>query len=168
MKKSVVYYGTEISAEGVQATEEWVNTIRRTRQPRDISELQCLLGMVPALSSFAKDLSTIARPLNELLGNKPWNGTHNYEHAFKKVKEAITTETVLAHYNPKLPVELAADASQYGVGAAVMHVYPDNTHRPVAYASRSLNDNEKRYGQIEKEELAIIFGLQRHRMYLYS
>jgi hypothetical protein len=49
-----------------------------------------------------------------------------------------------------------------------MQIYPDNTRRPIAYASRSLSEHEKQYGQIDQEGLAIIFGLQRFRMYVYG
>ena len=70
------------------------------------------------------------------------------------MKLALSSETVLAHYNPSLPVELSVDASPYGLGAVIMHVYPNGTRRPIAYASRTLNEHEKRYGQIDKETWA--------------
>ena len=47
-----------------------------------------------------------------------------------------------------------------------MHVYPDGI--PIAYASRTLNEREKRYGQIDKEALPIMFGLKRFHLYLYG
>jgi len=65
---------------------------------------------------------------------------------------------VLAHYNPKLEVQLAADASPYGLGAVISHITEDGEERPIAYASRSLTPAEKNYSVIEKEALAIIFG----------
>ena len=49
-----------------------------------------------------------------------------------------------------------------------MHVTPEGKHRPIAFASRSLNKHEKCYSQIDKEALAIMFGLKRFRMYLYG
>ena len=49
-----------------------------------------------------------------------------------------------------------------------MHVYPNGTRRPIAYASRTLNEHEKRYGQVDKEALAIMFGLKRFHLYLYG
>ena len=49
-----------------------------------------------------------------------------------------------------------------------MHVYPNGTRRPIAYASRTLNEHEKRYGQIDKEALVIMFGLKRFHLYLYG
>jgi len=60
------------------------------------------------------------------------------------------------------------DSSPYGLGAVIMHVYPNGTHCAFAYASQTLNEHEKRYGQIYKEALAIMFGLKRFHLYLYG
>ena len=124
--------------------------------------------MLAALSNFIPKLSTLAHPLNELLGNKSWKWTANCDQAFGDIKRALTSETNLKHYDPGLPVELSVDASPYGLGAVIMHVYPNGTRRPIAYASRTLNEHEKRYGKIYKEALAIMFGLKRFHLYLYG
>ena len=51
----------------------------------------------------------------------------------------------------------------------IMHVYGDGSRRPIAYASSSNNNkHEKGYAQLDKEALAIMFGLNRFRMYLYG
>ena len=49
-----------------------------------------------------------------------------------------------------------------------MHEFPNGERHPIAYASRTLNEYEKRYGQIDKEALAIMFGLKRFHLYLYG
>ena len=63
---------------------------------------------------------------------------------------------------------MSVDASPYGVGAVISHMDDKGNRKPVAYASRSLNQHEKGYAQLDKEALAILFGLDRFRTYLYG
>ena len=168
MAPSVIYFGLHFSEKGLQPTDEKVQAIKEAPTPRNVTELRSFLGMLAALTNFISKLSTLAHPLYQLLGNKPWNWTPACKQAFRDVKHALTSESVLAHYSPTLPMELSVDASPYGVGAVIMHVYPNGVRRPIAFASRTLNEHEKQYGQIDKEALAIMFGLKRFHLYLYG
>ena len=48
------------------------------------------------------------------------------------------------------------------------HVMEDSSEKPVACASHMLNNVEKRYSQLDKEALAIIFWVKRFHHYLYG
>ena len=56
-----------------------------------------------------------------------------------------------------------ADASKHGLGAALLH-----QGQPVAFASKSLSDTEKRYANIERELLSVVFTYECFWTYLLS
>ena len=95
-----------------------------------------------------------------------WCWTVEHSQAVDTIKEALTSSTTLSHYDPKLPLSIACDASQVGIGAVLFHTLPDNMEKPIAYASRKLRKAEKNYAQIQKEALAIVYGIQKFRQYL--
>ena len=161
MAPSVIYFGLHFSARGIQPTDEKVKVIRGTPIPCNVIGLRSCLGMMAALSNFIPKLSTLAYPLHQLLGNKPWKWTASCDQAFGDIKNAITSGNSQTHYHPGFPLELSVDASPYGRGAVIMYVYPNGTGRAITYASRTLNEHEKRYGQIDKEALANMFDLKR-------
>ena len=169
MQKSVTYMGCIISAEGISPTEDKVEAIKKAPRPENTTQLRAFLGMVNYHGKFIRNLSTILQPLNQLLQkNQEFAWSPKCEEAFNKAKESLTSSNVLVHYDPNLPVVLECDASQYGIGAVILHRSPNGDERPIAYASRSLNSSERNYSQIEKEGLAIIFGVTKYYMFLFG
>ena len=65
-------------------------------------------------------------------------------------------------------MKLAADASSYGVGAMISHVLADGSERPITFDSRTLTASEKNYSQLEKETLALVFGVKKFHPYLFG
>ena len=55
---------------------------------------------------------------------------------------------------------VSSDASSFGLGAVLMQKQPSGEMRPVAYTSISMTETERRYAQIDKEALAITWGLE--------
>ena len=76
--------------------------------------------------------------------------------AFEDSKQLLVSSQVLVHFDSKLELVLACDASVYGVGVVLSHHMPDGTKKPIVFASRTLSDTERRYSQVEKEALAIV------------
>ena len=75
---------------------------------------------------------------------------------------------MLVHFDDKLPLILSCDASPYGVGAVLSHRVANGDERPICFASRTLTAAERKYSQLDKEALAIVFGVKKHHQYLYG
>jgi len=75
----------------------------------------------------------------------------------------ITQTPVLAFYDPTKDLTIENDACKYGLGSVLLQ-----QGKPIAYASRSLSDAETRYAQIEREMLALVFGLEKFYHYVYG
>ena len=114
-------------------------------------------------------MADVLAPLYNLLQKDAhWRWTRIDEKAFRASKELLTSSTLLVHFDPELDLLLMCDASSYGLGAVLVHRMPDGTERPIGYASRSLTPSQRNYSQIEKEALALVFGVQRFHAYLYG
>ena len=68
--------------------------------------------------------------------------------------------------DPATTTILQCDASQKGIGAWIRQVDSNGKDRVVAMASRSLSETESRYSNIERECLAVMFGLEKFEYYL--
>ena len=169
LQPSVQYLGKIISQEGIQPAKSKIEAILKVKPPCDITQLRSFLGMVNHYSKFIRCLADLSVPLNNLLKKDvAWEWTETHQSCFDKLKEALTTTTVLAHFDPKMPIGLACDASAVGIGAVIYHKYPDGSERPIAYASKTLSDSERNYSQIEREALSIVFGIKKFHQHLYG
>ena len=87
----------------------------------------------------------------------------HHKECFEKLKTVISHDSTLTYWYFSCVKVLQTDASLKGLGAALIQ-----NKKPTAYASKSLTDAEKRYACIERELLAIVFGVQRFHIYLYG
>ena len=169
LQPHVIFLGHRIYAEGIHPTDEKLKAIMQAPAPENVQELRSFLSLINYYGKFIPNAATILVPLNELLRKDvKWNWTERCQKSFEEAKQTLTSNQVLMHYNPSLPICMAGDASAYGIGAVIAHVLPDGTECPVAFASRTLTSSERNYAQVEKEALPLIFGVKHFHAYLYG
>ena len=78
----------------------------------------------------------------------------------------MSSPPALTLYRTDCELFLETDASDRSVGAVLKLKSPNGEIGVIAYASRSLNDAQRRYCTTMRELLAIIFGLTHFRHYL--
>ena len=160
----IKFFGTIYSDKGVHPDPNKVADLRKMPKPNNKKELQEFLGFVTYLSPFIPNLSSKSSCLRDLLKNESlflWEPHH--QRCFDMLKNEITDESTLQYFDTVVTPIIQTDASLRGLGAVLIQ-----NEGPVAYASKSLSDVEKRYACIERELLAIVFGVQRFHTYLYG
>ena len=86
-----------------------------------------------------------------------------HQKACELVKSSICKETTLAYFDRDKEYVIQVDASGKGLGAVLLQ-----DKKPIVYTSKSLTDAEKRYANIERELLAVVFGAERFHTYVYG
>ena len=92
-----------------------------------------------------------------------WNWTDTHRQCYNRLKELVASAPVLKYYDVKADVTISVDASSTGLGAVLLQ-----NNQPVAFASKALTETQKKYAQIEKEMLGIVFGCTKFHDFIFG
>ena len=163
------YCGYVINGEGIKPVAAKVEAIQNAPTPKDINQLRAFFGMLNYYHRFLPDVATTLEPLHKLLRKgTAWKWSREQQTALEVAKELLQSAKLLVHFNPDLELTLAGDASNYGIEAVLSHQMPDGTEHPIGYVSRSLNTAECNYSTVEKEALAVVFGVKKFHQFLHG
>uniref|UniRef100_A0A0K0FPR6 RNA-directed DNA polymerase n=1 Tax=Strongyloides venezuelensis TaxID=75913 RepID=A0A0K0FPR6_STRVS len=152
---------------GITSDPLKTKAIKAIREPMNLNKLKSFLGMIIHYAKFIPKLSIIAKPLNKLTKkNKKFIFNDECRHSFEALKNILSSNKVLVLYSNKIPVIFASNASQYGYGAVFKHKFDDGSEKPIEYVSKTFNDSQVNYSQIEKEYCAIVNEILRFKDYL--
>ena len=160
----VPYMGHLLTSSGLRPDPQKVKAVLDMPKPDGVQAVQRFLGFVNYLAKFLPRLSDLSEPLRRLTDKDAvWYWLPQHDEAIGSIKKLVTDHPVLRYYDVKEEVTIQCDASEVGLGAALLQ-----KGQPVAYASRSLTATERRYAQIEKECLAIVFACERFDQYIHG
>ena len=126
--------------------------------------MRSFLGLVNYYyGNFLPHLASTLAPLYSLIQKtKSFHWRPAQDKAFKEAKKLLTSQNLLVHFDATRELVLSCDASPYyGLGAVLSHGAADGTDQPIAFASRTLSKVEQRYAHLDKEELAIVWGVKK-------
>ena len=174
----VVYSGYTASRTGISADPRKVEAVQNFPIPQDVTSLCSFLGLSSYYCCFIPGFSTIAGPFFALTQKMQisFGDTKNadivwgqsQEASFCQLKKLLIHTPVLVCPDFNQQFILETDASGKGLGAILARKQRDESIRPVAYASRTLQPHEKKYGATELEALGVVWSVKHSRHYLYG
>ena len=147
-----------------------VEKIKDASRPSTKKQVQSFMGLAGYYRDFIPNFAAIAAPLSDLTQKGQPNKvewSEAQEKAYQTIKSYLTSEPILRLPDPAKTYFLRTDASNNGIGAVLMQ-WHDEKLFPVCYASKKLSSAERNYSTIEKECLAIVWGIKRFHLYLYG
>ncbi|EGT56971.1 hypothetical protein CAEBREN_28621 [Caenorhabditis brenneri] len=164
----IVFLGFIIENNTIQPNGEKTEAIRKFPTPRTVTEVKSFLGMAGYFRRFIKNYAITVKPLTTLTQKDvEFKWTEEEEKAFEEIKTALISPPILTTPRMDGDFEMHTDASKVGL-AAVLLQEQEKELKVVAYASRPTTPVEQRYVAIESEALAITWGLQHFRPYIFG
>ena len=142
--ESVEYLGHTISHLGI-SPEAKVDAVAAMPRPENVPLLKSFLGSVQFCQKFLPGLATIAESYYCLTRkNERWNWILNQENSLQNLKKLLVSNVKLSHFDKQLPVGIACNASEVGIGAVLFHSFPDGTEHPIFNVSKTLSEAQIR------------------------
>lgn len=169
LKHETAYLGHIVTPQGIKPNPDKVRAIKEFPIPKTTKEIKSFLGLLGYYRKFIPNFSKLTKPLTSCLkkGAKIDINNPNYIKAFRTCQELLINDPILSYPDFEKDFNVTTDASQYAIGA-VLSQGPIGSDKPIAYASRTLNDNEINYSTTEKELLAIVWATKYFRPYIFG
>lgn len=161
--------GHIISGDSIKADPDKIASFHNLPIPRTGKQVESFLGMANYLRDYVPLYARICAPLEKLrkikIIGEEW--TPSCQRSFDLIKTVLSQAPTLTQADPELPLLVATDASQYGVGA-VLYQTENGKNRFIAFASKALNPAQVNYPATRRELLAVIFAVSKFRNWLYG
>ena len=167
---NVEFLGHSIRRGMLETQDDNIRKILDAVVPLSKKQVRSFLGLTGFYHRFIPHYAHVASPLSDLTkGGMPervvW--TEEANEAFIILKKRLCDKPVL--YLPDLDRSfvLRTDASEIGLGAMLLQEFEGVLHH-IAYASKKLNHAQRAYATLERECLAIVWGVQKFNRYLFG
>ena len=163
VKKEVDYLGHVVGKNGIKVQKK-KETLLGAPRPDSKKSLRSFLGMAGYLRGYIPRYSDYTAHMFDLLKKDTqfaWNEDH--ERDFIMLKKAVAHTTTLQPIRAELPFLIYTDASELGIGAALMQVEEDGREVPIEYASYKFRNAETRWDTRETELFAVKWAIDRWR-----
>ncbi|CAO4386706.1 unnamed protein product [Caenorhabditis nigoni] len=169
LMERITFLGFIIDKDGRRPDPEKIAAVQQMPPPTNDGQVRSFLGFIQFYGSFVKELFRLRPPLDALTKkDAKFLWTSQCQKSFDRVKQILQSDLLLTHFDPNLPIIVAADASQYGIGAVISHRFPDGSEKAIYHISKALTAPQRNYSQIEKEAFGLITAVTKFHKFLYG
>ena len=151
-------------------TDSLTEKIKSVAVPKTKKQLRSFLGLANYYRRFIPNYAEKVKVLTDLTKARyPDKLKWEYQHqnVFEMLKDTLAKKPILKLADPTKTFTLRTDASDVGIGAMLLQDH-GGTLFPVAYISKKLLPRECNYSVMEKECLAVVWAVNKLKMYLYG
>ncbi|GBG89947.1 hypothetical protein CBR_g50037 [Chara braunii] len=161
--------GYIVMVDGLKPDPRKVAAVQEAPTPVTLTQVRAFLGLASYYRRFIKGFAGIVKPLTNLLKKEEqliW--TPECEVEFQALKEALTSAPVLARADPTRPFALYTDWQPQAISTVLTQHGADGREHVIEYASKTLSQAQANYEACKGECLAVVWGIQHFRPYLYD
>lgn len=97
---------------------------------------------------------------------KPWEWTAEHDIAYRDLKQNFVQSIQLSHHDLTQPFRVQTDGSDTGICGVLYQIDSNGNHNVISLVSRCLTVAEANYTVTEKELLAVMYSVEKFRVYL--
>ncbi|XP_073119986.1 uncharacterized protein [Henckelia pumila] len=166
--RRVKFLGYMVTERGIEANPEKVQAIRSMSDPRNLQEVQRLVGRIAALSRFISRSAHRSLPFFKVLRKaKKFEWDDECGKAFEDLKIYLAELPVLAKAISGEPLYIYLSALEEAVSSVLIR-QEGETQDPIYFFSHALKGAELRYSEVEKLVLALVMTARKLRPYFLS
>jgi len=161
------FLGFMLTNRGIEANPDKCEAIMKMGSPKNLKEVQRLVGKLNSLSRFLPILAQKTKPIVNLLKKSEtfeWND--KCEQSFLQIKSIIAQPPILVKPVTTQPIIVYLATSNEAIGAALIQENPEQ--KPIYFVSRSLQSAETRYPKVDKVALTLVYAARRFRPYFQN
>ena len=157
----VKFLGHDIGRNNITPLKSRIDAIQKLQPPTNKKKIQEFLGMLNFLSKYAYKMQLYLKPFYNFLrqqNNFEWTTEH--QSRFEEIKNILTEQISNTIPDPNQPFYAMCDASNFGIGAALLQSHNGlNKMSLISANSRLFTQTELRFSTLLRECTAIIYTL---------
>ena len=165
----VKFLGNKIERNTITPLKSRIDAIQKLQPPTNKKKIQEFLGMLNFLSKYVYKKQLYLRPFYNILRHNNFEWTTEHQTRFEEIKKPLTEQISNTIPDPNQPFYAMCDASNFGIGAALLQSHSGtNKMNLISANSRLFTQAKLRLSTLMRECTAIIYALTEYEILILS